>query len=238
MIWTILTAVATLGSMVAYLVSVYYLRTEIKGLEKDRYLNVTSELFTLWQSREFMQAQFWLMHSMQERTWAEFVTAHRAGAGELAFHRVGSFYDRVGTLVRIGLIDEKEILSTLGGYAISVWLVIGPLVKEARALEHSELFNDFEALIPACYECYVPALGANPTVTPFSLTQVPPTISAQEAQKRLNQPDPPLLLDVRQPSHLEADPRRLPGAVRIAPDEIQTRFQELPRDRGIIAYCT
>jgi len=238
MIWTVVTAIATLISMVAYLLSVYYLRTELKGLEKDRYLSVTNELFALWQSQEFMQAQLWLMHSLKERTWQEFVLAHRAGAGELAFHRVGSFYDRVGTLVKMGLIDEKEILSTMGGYAIGVWLVIGPLVKEARTLEHSNLFDDFERLLPACYECYVPALGSEANVIPFALTQAPPTISIKETQKRLKQASPPLLLDVRQASHREADRRRLPDATIIPPDEVKDRYQELPKDREIIAYCT
>jgi hypothetical protein len=238
MFWTVLTTIATLISMVAYLISVYYLRTQLKGIEKDRYLSVTNDLFTLWQSQEFMQAQLWLMHSLKERTWTEFVTAHRAGAGELAFHRVGSFYDRVGTLVRMGLIDEKEILSTMGGYAIAVWLVIGPLVKEARTLEHSELFDDFEALLPACYECYVPKLGGETRVTPFSLTQAASTISVKETQRRLKQANPPLLLDVRQQSHRDAEPRSLPDAIIIPPDEIAARFQELQRDRDIIAFCT
>ena len=238
MIWTVVTAIATLISMVGYLISVYYLRTQLKGLEKDRYLSVTNDLFALWQSQEFMQAQLWLMHSLKERSWPEFIAAHRAQAGELAFHRVGSFYDRVGTLVRMGLIDEKEILSTVGGYAIGVWLVIGPLVKEARTLEHSELFDDFEALLPACYECYVPSLGTGAHVTPFALAQPAPTIGVQETQRRLTRSDPPLLLDVRQAGHRAADPRRLPGAVPIAPDEIEARFQELPKGREIIAYCT
>ena len=239
MIWSIVTAIATLVTTAAYLVSVYYLRTQLKGLEKDRYLSVTNDLFALWQSQEFMQAQLWLMHSLKERSWPEFIAAHRAQAGELAFHRVGSFYDRVGTLVRMGLIDEKEILSTVGGYAIGVWLVIGPLVKEVRTLEHSELFDDFEALLPACYECYVPSLGMEARVAPFELAQPAPTIGVKETHRLLTTgSDPPLLLDVRQAGHRVAAPRRLPGAVAIAPNEIETRFQELPRNREIIAYCT
>jgi hypothetical protein len=238
MVWTVVTAIATLVSMIAYLVTVFYLRVQLKGLEKDRYLTVTNELFALWQSQEFMQAQLWLMHSLKERSWSEFVAAHRAGTGELAFHRVGSFYDRVGTLVRMDLIDEKEILSTIGGYAIAVWLVIGPMVKEARTLEHSELFDDFEALLPACYECYVPALGTEARVTPFALAQPAPTITVKEAARRRKQSNPPILLDVRQSGHRDADPRRLPGAILMPPDEVKSRYSELPQDREIIAYCT
>jgi hypothetical protein len=237
MFWTVLTAIATLISTGAYLLSAYYLRSELKSLEKDRYLSVTNELFALWQSQEFMQAQLWLMHNLKERTWSEFVAAHRAGAGELAFHRVGSFYDRVGTLVKMGLIDEKEILSTMGGYAIAVWLVIGPLVKEARTLEHSALFDDFERLLPACYECYVPSLGTKTKMMPFSVPQTAAIISVQETQRKLAQVPPPVLLDVRA-GDLSAGPPGLAGAVRMEPDTVASRFQELPKEREIIAYCT
>src|SRR5579863_1079123 len=100
MIWNIITAIATLVSMVAYIVTLLYIRAELKGLEKDRYLTVTNELYSIWQSKEFMDAQLWLIHKMKETTWEEFVAVHRGDVGEQAFHRVGSFYDRVGTLTR------------------------------------------------------------------------------------------------------------------------------------------
>jgi hypothetical protein len=180
MIWTIITAIATVFSMLAYILTALYIRAELKHLEKDRYLAVTNQLFTIWQSEEFMTAQLWLLHQLEETTWADFVRKHRGDVGEAAFHRIGSFYDRIGTLTRLEMIDEKEILSTVGAYAIAVWQKIEPLVKEARSLENSVLFDDFEKLLPACYECYVPALHGNPAlqlqVRPFSLEQriVPP----------------------------------------------------------------
>src|SRR5690348_12917254 len=77
MIWTILNAIATLISMVAFVVTALYIRAELKGLEKDRYLNVTGEIFAIWQSKEFMEAQLWLLHKLQATTWQEFVEAHR-----------------------------------------------------------------------------------------------------------------------------------------------------------------
>lgn len=191
MIWTIITALATLFSMVAYIVTALYIRAELKHFEKDRYLAVTNQLFTIWQSEEFMKAQMWLLHQLKETTWTDFVQKHRGDVGEAAFHRIGSFYDRIGTLTRLGLIDDKEILSTMGAYAIAVWQKIEPLVREARSLENSVLFDDFEKLLPACYECYVPALHSNPTlqvqVRPFSLEQriVPSSNRSQDPK------DPP-----------------------------------------------
>ena len=45
------------------------------------------------------------------------------------------------------------------------------------------------------------------------------------------------LLDVRQPSEVVGDPRTLPGAVVIAPDDLEKRYEELSREREVIAYC-
>src|SRR5579871_2543967 len=194
---TILTLIATLVSTVAYIVTALYIRAELKGLEKDRYLTATGELFAIFQSREFMEAQLWLLHRLQETDWESFVRAHRADTGELAFHRVGSFYDRVGVMVRMGLVNEKEILTTMGAYAIAVWQKIGPLVLEARRIENSALFADFERMLPACHECYVPNLNGAAQVNPFSLSQPIARIKPAEVKRRLDRGAALILLDVR-----------------------------------------
>src|SRR5438270_1916298 len=185
MIWSIITAIAGVISTIAFVLTALYVRAELKQMDRSRFLQVTSDLFATWQSREFMDAQLWLLHRLQETTWEEFVAKHRGDTGEAAFHRVGSFYDRVGTLVRLGFVDEKEILSTIGAYAIAVWQKIEPLVREARRIENSVLFDDFERLLPACYECYVPSLGKGARVTPFSIAQPAERISRDALQRRL-----------------------------------------------------
>jgi hypothetical protein len=235
--WNALTAIASFISMLAIVASAIFVAGQLKQAEKNRYLQVTSELYSTWQSREFMDAQLWLMHRLNETTWEAFIDAHRAEYGEQAFHRVGSFYDRVGTLVRMGLIDEREIISTIGAYAIAVWRKIEPLVREARQLENSVLFDDFEKLLPSCYECYVPNLQVSQAVTPFSLPLEPPRTSIQALKKRLDRGDPVTILDVRQQNAFEADPRRLPGAVVMRPDDVAQRWSELPPERDVVAYC-
>jgi hypothetical protein len=234
---TILTLIATLVSTVAYIVTALYIRAELKGLEKDRYLTATGELFAIFQSREFMEAQLWLLHRLQETDWHSFVQAHRADMGEMAFHRVGSYYDRVGVMARMGLVNEKEILTTIGAYAIAVWQKIGPLVLEARQIENSVLFADFERMLPACHECYVPNLSVNAPVAPFSLTQPITKIAPGEVKKRLDRGEALTLLDVRQPGHVARDGRVLPGAIVMPPDTVQARYTELPKDREIVVYC-
>ena len=246
--WNAITAIATAS---AALISMVYILFELKALERDRYWEITNQLFVLWQSKEFMEAQLWLMHRLKETTWPRFIEAHRAEYGELAFHRVGSFYNRVGSLVRRGLVKRDDIVPTIGPFAIAIWQKIQPLVIEARRIENSVLFVDFEHMLPECYECYVPALGPQAMVHPFSLMQpgqksepsrqqtqpLSGRISQNELLRRMKESEPIALLDVRQPSHLNNDPHTLPHAIRMPPDDVQRRYAELPRDLDIVVYC-
>lgn len=237
MVWTILVGIATLISTAAYIVTALYIRAELKSLEKDRYITVTHGLFQVWQDPEFMEAQLWLIHRLKERTWEEFVRAHRADKGENYFHRVGSFYDRVGRLSRSGLIDTREILDTMGGYAIAVWQSIEPLVKEARSVENSLLFDDFERIIPDCYECYVPTLGKGVKVTTFEPPDEVHRVSIRQLKSKMDRHEAFTLLDVRQPAHIDEDPRRIPGAIYVPPDAVEEHLGALPREQELIVYC-
>jgi rhodanese-related sulfurtransferase len=232
--WDAVTAIATVISMVAFVATAIYIRAELKAQEKDRFLTVTNELFTIWQSREFMEAQLWLLHRLEASTWEEFVKTHRADYGETAFHRVGSFYDRVGTLVRLGLVDEQEILSTIAAHAIAVWQKVEPLVQEARRIENSVLFDDFERLLPSCHECYVPSLGPSGKVAPFSLVQLPERISVSDL-RRLG--DAALLVDVRRQEQVAQEGPE-PEALHLAPNTIQDHYQELPKERELVVFCS
>jgi membrane protein DedA with SNARE-associated domain/rhodanese-related sulfurtransferase len=51
-------------------------------------------------------------------------------------------------------------------------------------------------------------------------------------------PPPPLIVDVRSPTAIQLEPRRIPGAMHIPLTHVQQRLQELPRDREIVSYCT
>jgi hypothetical protein len=235
--WDAVTALATVVSMFAFVATALFVRAELRAQDKDRFLNITNQLFTVWQSREFMEAQLWLLHRLESATWAEFIESHRADYGETAFHRVGSFYDRVGTLVRLGLVDQAEILSTMAPHAIGVWQKIEPLVREARRIENSVLFDDFERLLPACHECYVPNLGPKGKVRPFALVQLPDRVAPEEARAMQARGEAVALLDVRKPEQIQREPAMPPGTIHMALGEVEDRRGELPRDREILVYC-
>lgn len=63
-------------------------------------------------------------------------------------------------------------------------------------------------------------------------------IAPEDVRALIDQGDQPFIVDLRHPLDMLADPRVLPGAVRVTPDELSARHEDLPRDREIILYCT
>jgi rhodanese-related sulfurtransferase len=49
---------------------------------------------------------------------------------------------------------------------------------------------------------------------------------------------PPFIVDLRHPLDYLPDPRVLPGALRIGPNELTAHKEVIPRDRDVILYCT
>ena len=66
---------------------------------------------------------------------------------------------------------------------------------------------------------------------------VGPRIEAAEA-KALVDAGQAIILDMVASHVWPAMARTIEDSIRIPPEEIQTRFHELPRDKAIIAYCT
>jgi rhodanese-related sulfurtransferase len=63
-----------------------------------------------------------------------------------------------------------------------------------------------------------------------------PTIDVGEAERRLREdPDRPILLDVREPN--EFAEVRAPGAVLVPTSTFMTRVDELPADRPLLVVC-
>jgi len=63
-------------------------------------------------------------------------------------------------------------------------------------------------------------------------------IGVEELRRMVDADEPVFILDARHALALEAEPYLIPGAFRIAPEEIETRHVEIPRDRPVVVYCT
>jgi membrane protein DedA with SNARE-associated domain len=61
----------------------------------------------------------------------------------------------------------------------------------------------------------------------------------QDALKReLDAGAAPLIVDLRTALDLQVEPYVIPGAVRIPPDQLETRHAAIPRDRDVVVYCS
>ena len=63
-------------------------------------------------------------------------------------------------------------------------------------------------------------------------------ITPEDLRELIDRGVEPLIVDLRHAVDVLTDPRVIPGAVRLSPDELSARYQEIPRDRDVILYCT
>lgn len=63
-------------------------------------------------------------------------------------------------------------------------------------------------------------------------------LSPQELKQMMDDGEHPFIVDLRHPLDYLPDPRVVPTAIRMGPDDVAKRAEELPRDRDIILYCT
>ncbi len=63
-------------------------------------------------------------------------------------------------------------------------------------------------------------------------------IRPEEVLRQLETPEPPFLVDLRQPEEVVSEPIRIPSAMLRPPAELIDTYNELPDDRTIVLYCS
>jgi membrane protein DedA with SNARE-associated domain len=63
-------------------------------------------------------------------------------------------------------------------------------------------------------------------------------ITPDELKHKLESGEPIEIVDLRHPLDVLTDPRTLPGALQINPEELQQRHREINRDSEIVLFCT
>jgi membrane protein DedA with SNARE-associated domain len=63
-------------------------------------------------------------------------------------------------------------------------------------------------------------------------------ITPKELMDKLTAGENISIVDLRHPLDIEASPQMIPGALRIAMEEIEERHKEIPRDRDVVLYCS
>jgi adenylyltransferase/sulfurtransferase len=144
----------------------------------------------------------------------------------------------------IGVIQATETIKLVTG--IGEPLIGRFLIYDALKMRFRELRLKKDPECPVC--------GANPTVTTLidyeqfcgvrpepAQTQMTGAavneweITPVELKKKLDAGETPFILDVREPNEYQIN--RIAGSMLIPLGELPRRYQELPRDREIIAQC-
>lgn len=71
-------------------------------------------------------------------------------------------------------------------------------------------------------------------VNAVSISSVP-VLRVDELRKELAAPNPPLLIDVREPEERVAG--KLDNDINIPLPQLEKRFMEIPKDRPVVIYC-
>jgi membrane protein DedA with SNARE-associated domain/rhodanese-related sulfurtransferase len=63
-------------------------------------------------------------------------------------------------------------------------------------------------------------------------------INVDELRERMQGDRLPVIVDVRSPTSVDLERRRIPGALQVPVQEVERQARSLPRDREIVLYCT
>jgi membrane protein DedA with SNARE-associated domain/rhodanese-related sulfurtransferase len=63
-------------------------------------------------------------------------------------------------------------------------------------------------------------------------------VDPRELKEMMDSGQPVYIVDLRHPLDYLPDPRTLPGAILLSPDKLVAQFEEIPRDRDVVLFCT
>jgi rhodanese-related sulfurtransferase len=63
-------------------------------------------------------------------------------------------------------------------------------------------------------------------------------VTVDEVRTRLDRGEPLAIVDARSADAWSKATSRIPGAIRVPPDDVAAHLEEIPRDRAVITYCT
>ncbi|HEY1937008.1 MAG TPA: VTT domain-containing protein [Candidatus Angelobacter sp.] len=134
---------------------------------------------------------------------------------------------------------ERQHFFVMNTAGSAIWIVVlmlaGYLPVERIHVAH--------AVAPIIFEASLAVLAANVGIKYYQRRKFlkelyKSRITPQDVRQMIEAGERIVILDLRHPLDSVADPRTLPGAVRVLPAEVTSRADTLPRDEEIILYCT
>ena len=131
-------------------------------------------------------------------------------------------------VVRTGVPEASSVLAAVGVVVVVSVVLHGASATPvsglyARAVARSTLGEERESTVTGLFA------GDGGEV---------PRVTADDLAAQLARPDPPQVIDVRSRSQHALDPRRIPGAVRVPPDQVERWARGRARPGKAVTYCT
>lgn len=63
-------------------------------------------------------------------------------------------------------------------------------------------------------------------------------VDAEAVKRMMDRGEEMVIVDLRHPKTIAADPYSIAGALRMTPEELSEKHEQIPRDRDVILYCT
>jgi membrane protein DedA with SNARE-associated domain len=133
----------------------------------------------------------------------------------------------------------RQTFLLLNAAASAIWIAVFLLIGYVPIAR----IHLAAAVGPVVFEAILISLVANVSIKYFrkrrfleQLSKV--RITPQDLREMLDTGQKPIILDLRHPLDSITDPRTLPGALRVLPDDLIIRSDVLPKNRDIILYCT
>lgn len=131
-------------------------------------------------------------------------------------------------VIQAGLPDAGRLLAIVGVVVIASVVLHGASATPlsawyGRVVARRTLAEEREGTASGLFQ---PGLDDVPRITPAELAE------------RLAGPSPPIVLDARTRSQYARDRTRIPGSVRVPPDQVAEWAAAQPRPVPVVAYCT
>lgn len=214
----VVTAAAVLGDLFWY---------ELGRRRGSRVLNLLCRLSLEPDSCVRRTEELFARHGARSLVLAKFVPGLSTAAPPLAGMfgmRLSRFllFDLVGTWLWAGSF-------LLLGYAFSRQI-------ESIAAGAAQLGHSLAVLLLAALGLYLLAkvLNRRRFLARLRMARIAP----EELKQKLDAGEPVIIVDMRSSIDFEADPRTIPGALRLGARELEDHHERIPRDREIVLFCT
>jgi membrane protein DedA with SNARE-associated domain len=166
-----------------------------------------------------------LKYGMRSLLVAKFIPGLNAVAAPLAGHSKTSY-------LRFALLDAAGCLIWSGAY-----LVVGYLFSEQLETVvglAARMGSNLVLLVVLLFASWIgwKFIERRRFLRKLDVARITP----EELQKRITAGEKLFIVDLR--NRLVEEPTLIPGAVRMLPEELAARAQEIPRDHEIVLFCT